>query len=82
MATLSKPATTSKFEVGQIVASRNGVMYQIKAVREDTPKGPRYSVMRVDSKGKCFGPYRSLFDSTIKAVIEVAVRPRSTADGQ
>jgi hypothetical protein len=80
MATVAKPA--SKFAVGQIVASRNGVMYQIKAVREDTPKGMRYSVMRVDSKGKCFGPYRNLFDNAIKAVIEATVRPRSAADDQ
>jgi hypothetical protein len=82
MAMVSKPATTSKFAVGQIVVSRNGVVYQIKAVREATPKGTRYSVMRIDPKEKCFGPYRNLFDSTIKAVIEAAVRSRSATNGE
>lgn len=70
MITVVTSETDVKFSVGQIVVSHNGVVYQIKVIREATPKGTRYSVMRVNPEGKCFGPYRNLFDSTIKAVVE------------
>jgi hypothetical protein len=59
-----------KFSIGQTMCSYNDVVYQIKVVREATSKGTRYRVMRVNADGKCFGPYRNLFDSNIKAIVE------------
>lgn len=74
MAPDATAVTSPRFLVGQIVSSHNNVVYQIKMVREATPKGTRYSVMRINADRKCFGPYRNLFDSTIKTAIEAAAQ--------